>query len=173
MSGAYPRLYAAVEEMIEKRAARVPMARAIVRRAGVRVIAGDPVPARPRTLVDAFVEPGYGALAYEWAVDLSPFSSVRMSSRSVDAVYLMRSEAGGLDPADYEPVVGTLIEGGTPDYTVVASVFAPELGGSLEWVALPEALRAPCVLSVSVSEADMDLSGALPVTGFSLFVQGA
>lgn len=154
---ASPTLYREIKRMIPQRARHTKMARGIARKSGVRIeVAGSVVIGdRPRTLVDAYVDPGYGSLNWQWRVDLTPFSAIRFLSTTGVRVYLWRSPSGAdattgpVDPGDYEVFIA-------PDLTsgIDSEIFSQNshfFSSDLRYYTIPEGMRNPCRLSISSS----------------------
>jgi len=167
--GVYPRTYDAVRGLVRKWALHTKNARDIARRAGLRQGTSPDIEGTGRavTLIDCFVlledealwvDEAYGG-AYQWTVDLSPFTKMRVSSTWQNDAYLVMAPA---DSTDYAFLGNwSFIEGikDTPpfkgDLFFVAGTWfnlgfsgLPTEPQDIRWITLPEAARQEVRVSI-------------------------
>lgn len=115
------------------------------------------------TIVDAFL---YDPTAYhwQWVVDLSNFDEIRFHSSSGTALWVhyspsVASEPGTLDPADWLQFATTFAPGepgaGGP-FFLNSQVLTSGNGVPLNWAVIPEDLRKPLRLTLSVNRGTND-----------------
>jgi hypothetical protein len=96
----YPKFFRAIKDAATQEALTLPMPRIMARRAGLR--AGPQVAACPITLIDTTLSASFEPLRWQWTIDLSLYSRLRMDARSADVLYLYYSVLGGTSSA-YDP----------------------------------------------------------------------
>lgn len=155
----YPKIYGAIREMARKEALRVPTARGVARKAGLRSV--PEVQASPATLIDATVGPSFTPLEWQWLVDLSAYTRLRFDARGADPLFARYSLTGAsteaLNPSDYAPFAGGLSAEDSGGYPPDA----------LGWMTLAEEERVPvrlCLItSGGVLSEEVDLGGPVGV----------
>ena len=141
----FPKTYQALREMARDEALRVPMARAIARKAGLRSVpGGDVVTSGVSTLIGASLGPTHVPLARQFSVDLSPYSRLRMASTHADVIYAYFSLGTGtaLDPADWNLLPGYSEELGSSIF-LRASTGTSGVTDFFYWIDLDEEHRVP------------------------------
>jgi hypothetical protein len=155
--------------MVEDVALHTKTARDIVRKGGLRQGTGEDVTTtgdRARTVVDAFIDPAFDETNWQWYVDLTGCTQVRLFTRSANflTLYYSLSASDALNPGDYAAVTGTLIRTGATGQFVRANrdiVFGAG-AGFVNWILIDEALRGPLRLSISTSNS----TWTLPLSAF-------
>ena len=148
--------------MIDGEVLETRTARDIARKAGLRGAAGVPVASRVRTLVDAWITPDTRPLVYQWLVDLSGFTKIRLTSQSVGEVivYYSMTLSGDLDPGDF---------------TEWSDLFTEQQfevpGEGLFWAEIPGELRGPLRLTLANDLGNFELTEARVGPAFSMSLQ--
>lgn len=158
----YPKTYRAIKEMVQNEALLTHTARGVARKAGLR--SGTATPGGPVTLVDATVGPSLISSEWQWLVNLSGYTRVRMDARGDAPLHARYSLAGAsttdLNPGDYAPFSGGLDGLKAEDTDGYPS-------DALGWVTLAPGERAPvrlCVMSDAASlTTPADLGGPVGV----------
>lgn len=152
-----PRWYTQIERMIESTALQTKMARAIVRKAGLRpgTTETSPVLLEARTLVDAYVMPQTGGMAWQWLVDLTACTRIRFVNTSAGLFVfysLLGASSTALDPGDYQkfPTLYPDDPYFYPEQFLNTAADTSQIGGHPHpWAQIPLALRVPMRLSIS------------------------
>lgn len=126
------------------------MARAIVRKSGLRP-GGEGeggAPERPTTLIDDYIDPAWDAISFQWGVDLTNYTRVRLSTQIPRGVYVMYSldTTTTLDPGDFA------VLSGVDDAGLSAEVWSSSLwhnATDLRWISIPAATRTRLRLALS------------------------
>lgn len=102
----FPKTYDAIAQMVEQEALRVPTARAIVRKAGLRAggSGGGTATGTVRTAADIWLFPNNVAFSYQFLVDLTGYDVISFDCQSPTVavgVYYSTSTSSALNPGDY------------------------------------------------------------------------
>lgn len=175
----FPALYKEVRRMVRNEALQTKTARAIARKAGLRQAPAPTIEAsgRPATLIDCFVLIDDDALvdknpltglddvsgAYQWIVDLSGYTHIRISSSSDWVTKIAYAETGVISrnlvafgDENWSNITGTIDEPGHPYDGGLADLSGTwgHLGFSvweprrLEWMTIPEEARTEARVSI-------------------------
>lgn len=182
----FPGTHRAITEMILDTALQTPMARSIVRKAGLRQGVGE-TSAFTRTLIDAWIDIRRNKECWQWDVDLTAYTAIRFMNRSNGPLFVVYSEAGygseTLDPEDYQlfPTLWPLDPYGYPTSQLESGFSTSSLAGGWGWAAIREDLRMPMRISLSLgldedtgsywTWRDEEEGGAEAATGFSIGLQ--
>lgn len=160
MRARYPKIAAALEQFFEETAFHRRFAKTVARRAGLRQ---GPASLPPRTVIDAYIDPGEPPYARQYLTDLTHARRVRFYSRSSIPVYVFVSvdDSAELRPGDYE----ALVDG---DSNPVAASL-----GSVGWQTLPEGRRSALRLTLSTSADTVEMNPDGPSGPFSCVLQAA
>ena len=164
----FARTHAAITAMLPEVALATPMARAIVRKAGLR--ASQPGLERPKTVIEGVLDPLEEQGGRMWLVDLSGMERIRFSAESSVAVHLLR-QSTALDSAiDITTARMTgLTELGASVF--LSSSRADSASGDVEWYTVPDALRTTQKLAISTQTDALALNASLLDGPFSFSVQ--
>jgi hypothetical protein len=177
-----PGFYKQVERMIENTALQTKTARAIVRKAGLRPVVGETIegPVDPVTLIECHFDPTKPASAFQFAVDLTGFTKIRVNSESLE-MKLYYSQVGvdstALDPGDYQLwTVAFPDPFGYDDFFLNGSVAYAQPDDLIHWAQIPENRRTRLRLSFSTSISGWLIAPQPPTNseslwGFSVAVQ--
>lgn len=159
----YPRLAAAMEDAIKKRALLRRFASAVARRAGLRQ---GPATAPPRTVIDAYVSPDEEPFARQWITDLSGMTRIRFQSRSSNPVYLFASSSvsdEALNPGDFAAMLD-----GDGD-----QIGAEDSPATLEWRTLADEHRGVLRLTISSEAVFAGWNGGGYASPFAVSVEAS
>lgn len=138
--------------MIEDTALQSKTARAIFRKAGLRIpeVQSSVASTRIRTLIDAWVEPTGIAFEYQWIADLSGYNQIRMTSQGYSEVqlYYSLSSTSAIDPGDFAEVAGVYIKDPSETFNVYTDADLEKPGEELYWVLIPDSLKRPLRLTI-------------------------
>lgn len=163
---AFPGTYSAVREITLRTALHTRLARDIARKAGLKRGA-SPTEIGARSVASANVDPTLGEpYLYQWVVDLTQVTHIRLWCPSSQYVYLLGSTtiSEALDPGDYEVIAGTW--DAETDFWVSSSLADEEV--NLYWVELAEEHRVPMRLIISTDPTTPLLNVS---TAFSVMVE--
>lgn len=149
----FPDTWNAIQAMARRRSFHTRMARAIARKAGLKMGRGQS-PA-PTTLIDASPGPVHIPLTWQWTIDLTGYEKVRLDVRHQTSVHLFYSASGAFssiyDPADWSQLSGFFEDLGTTG-TLNASTGQGLRGDPLFWMDLPD--EAKTTLRVCFAQDD-------------------
>lgn len=147
--------YREIRELIRDTALHTRVARGVVRKAMLTSSGGAVLP-HATTVLDAFLldESTYH---WQWLVDLSDYNQIRCHSSTGTTTYFHYSTSvtsGSVDPGDWTPFPITFAPG-EPAAGVASvlstSAFLSGNGVPLRWGVIPEELRRPLRLTLSVN----------------------
>ncbi len=144
----FPITYREIHELARKTFLHTLVARGVARKAGL--ISRPGTSPKPRTVIDAYVNPLEGPLGRQYAADFSEVTRMRLTSQSSVPIYVhysLQVDNEALDPADYQPLWG--FDESESFTTLSASGAESVSGGPLGWLTIPEFLRVPLRLAVS------------------------
>lgn len=168
-SDGFPNTDAAIRATIRRTVLHTRVAKGVARKAGLFARASAP---SPTTVLDAYIDPEQEGLSYQWLVDFSGVSEIRLASQSSATVYLMRSllgvESEAYDATDYVPLDGAL--GGTGTQ-VFSSRTLNESGDDLRWYELDISQQIPMRLGLSTDGAAVGWNAGALDGPFSVALQ--